>query len=62
MEYSDEIAHITSKLGNQINKKIKANKKNHRNTLNTPFDQLCLDSIPEMIYNAILFYIDYKEL
>lgn len=61
MEYTDAIAYITSKLGNQINKKIKGNKKNRKNSLNTPFDQLCLDSIPEMIYNAILFYIDYQE-
>lgn len=63
MERTDAIAHITSKLGDQINKKLKANMgKKSRNQFNTPFDQLCLDSIPEMIYNAILFYIDYKGL
>lgn len=63
MERTDAIAHITSKLGDQINKKLKANMgKKTRNQFNTPFDQLCLDSIPEMIYNAILFYIDYKGL
>lgn len=64
MERGDAIAHISSKLGEQINKKIKSkdNKNNKKNRFNTPFDQLCLDSIPEMIYNAILFYIDYKKL
>lgn len=63
MEHSDAIAYISSKLGDQINKKIKAKTgKKSKNQFNTPFDQLCLDSIPEMIYNAILFYIDYKKL
>ena len=63
MEHTDAIAHITSKLGDQINKKLKAKMgKKSKNQFNTPFDQLCLDSIPEMIYNAILFYIDYKGL
>ena len=63
MERTDAIAHITSKLGEQINKKIKSKAgKKFKNQFNTPFDQLCLDSIPEMIYNAILFYIDYKGL
>lgn len=63
MEHTDAIAHITSKLGDQINKKLKARMgKKSKNQFNTPFDQLCLDSIPEMIYNAILFYIDYKGL
>jgi hypothetical protein len=63
MEHTEAIAHITSKLGDQINKKLKAKvSKKSKNHFNTPFDQLCLDSIPEMIYNAILFYIDYKGL
>lgn len=63
MEYAEAIAHITSKLGKQINKKLKETLgKNNKKQFNKPFDQLCLDSIPEMIYNAILFYIDYKKL
>lgn len=61
MEHTEAIAHITSKLVDQINKKLKSKSaKKNKNQFNTPFDQLCLDSIPEMIYNAILFYIDYK--
>lgn len=63
MERADAIAHIISKLGQQINKKIKEKRgRNKKKNLNIPFDQLCLDSIPEMIYNAILFYIDYKKM
>lgn len=62
-EHLDAIAYISSKLGEQINKKIHENsKKKPKTQFTTPLDQLCLDSIPEMIYNAILFYIDYKGL
>lgn len=61
--HTDAIAHITSKLGEQINKRVRERKaKKSRNQFSIPFDQLCLDSIPEMIYNAILFYSDYKKL
>lgn len=62
-EREDAIAQITSKLGRQINNKIKSKAGKYRKSdFRVPFDQLCLDSIPEMIYNAILFYIDYKNL
>lgn len=46
-------------MGKQINNKIKSKTGKHRknNNFTVPFDQLCLDSIPEMIYNAILLII-----
>lgn len=63
MERTEAVAYISNRLREQINKKIrlKTNKKT-KNQFYIPFDQLCLDSIPEMIYNAILFYSDYKKL
>lgn len=63
MEYSEAVAYIKAKMGDNINKRLKAKTKpKARNQQNTPFEHLCLDSIPEMIYNAILFYSDYKKL
>lgn len=63
----DAIAQINSSLVDQINKKIKASKtkdgkKKNSYYQNISLDKLCLDSIPEMMYNAILFYEDYKKL
>ena len=64
MERADAVAYITGKLTDQINKKMSTksnyNKKSSMK-FTIPFDKLCLDSIPEMIYNAILFYEDYKK-
>ena len=61
MERSEAIAYINACLGKQINKKLKTKgKKKQEFTIS--YDKLCLDSISEMIYNAALFYIDYKDL
>ena len=62
MEYLDAIAYINASIGKQINNKLNSVKGKRRNKLSIPSDQLFLDSIPEMIYNAILFYSDYKGL
>lgn len=62
MKRGEAIAYINSSLVDQINKKIRSSKKRNSYYANIPLDKLCLDSIPEMMYNAILFYTDYKKL
>lgn len=62
MKRGEAIAQINSSLVDQINKIIKSSKKKNSYYVNIPLDKLCLDSIPEMMYNAILFYTDYKKL
>ena len=60
-----DIEYIRGKLQDNINKKIgksngrKTNKNRNGRQIIT-VDNLCLDSIPQMIYNTILFYKDYK--
>lgn len=60
MNYSEAISYISAKLADQINRKIKA-ENGKRVKTSVPATQLFLDSIPEILYNAILFYIDYKK-
>lgn len=61
----DDIEYIRGRLQDNINKKIaksngrKTNKNRNGRQIIT-VDNLCLDSIPQMIYNTILFYKDYK--
>ena len=63
MEYGEAIERIKAKAFECINAKIRERQnRRQRNQQNIPFNKLCLDSIPEMIYNAILFYSDYKKL
>lgn len=62
MQYLDAIAYINANVGRQINNKLNIKKGKRKKNLTIPNDQLFLDSIPEMIYNAILFYVDYMEL
>lgn len=59
-----DIAYIKNKLEDNINKKLRNMQENKRKkgNLNIPLDELCLDSIPQMIYNTILFYKDYKKI
>lgn len=59
-EHSEAVAFISSQLGRGINRKI--NNINRRNNVSIPVNKLFPDSIPEMIYNAILFYADYKKI
>ncbi len=52
------ISYVKRMLAKDINKKINGNRKKQPK----PIQDLCLDSIPEMIYNAVIFYKATKNI
>lgn len=62
--HSEAIGYIMGELSERINKKYpkKIRDRGKERQVMLTFDKLFLDSIPEMIYNAVSFYADYKKI